>query len=156
MTIELGNANNGIPRGAYISSGADATAYHFKGSVNTYADLATIVNPSQGDVYDVKENGKNYAWTGTEWDDLGGTVDLSGYYTKTEVDALLENVTVDLSDYYDKMEVDALFEEIDGGDAEKPEAKPLTPSIVYTVGTDIAQKIIPAKADAYTVQDIGE
>lgn len=35
---------------------------------------------------------------------------LKNYYTKDEVDAIVQNVTVDLSDYYNKSEIDALFE----------------------------------------------
>lgn len=34
---------------------------------------------------------------------------LKNYYTKDEVDAIVQNVTVDLSDYYNKSEIDALF-----------------------------------------------
>lgn len=46
--------------------------YKYKGSVATYADLANIQNPDEGDVWNVEENDKNYAWTGTSWDDIGG------------------------------------------------------------------------------------
>jgi hypothetical protein len=35
---------------------------------------------------------------------------LKNYYTKDEVDAIVQNVTVDLSDYYNKSDIDALFE----------------------------------------------
>ena len=35
---------------------------------------------------------------------------LKNYYTKDEVDAIVQNVTVDLSDYYNKSEIDAMFE----------------------------------------------
>lgn len=39
-----------------------------------------------------------------------GSVDLSNYYNKTEIDALLENTsTPDLSDYYSKTEIDDLL-----------------------------------------------
>lgn len=47
------------------------SVYKFKGSVDTRADLPT--DPEVGDVYDIKdEGGMDVAWTGTEWDDLGG------------------------------------------------------------------------------------
>ena len=56
-----------------------AVVYKFKGSVNTYADLPTEDNQT-GDVWDVKADDMNYAWTADgEWDQLGPTVDLSGY-----------------------------------------------------------------------------
>lgn len=50
-----------------------AGVYKYKGSVATYADLANIQNPDVGDVYNVEDTGDNYAWSGTEWDQLGGT-----------------------------------------------------------------------------------
>lgn len=49
--------------------------YKYCGKVATVADLDNIVNKNNGDVYDVEEDGHNYAWNATEerWDDLGGT-----------------------------------------------------------------------------------
>ena len=43
----------------------------------------------------------------------GVSVDLSGYYTKSEVDVALENVSVDLSGYYTKSEIDSMFDGCD-------------------------------------------
>ena len=66
-----------------------ASTYVYKGSVQTYADLPT--DTDIGDVYNVIEAyqsypaGTNFAWTGTQWDALGGSVDLSNYATKQEV-----------------------------------------------------------------------
>lgn len=37
---------------------------------------------------------------------------LKNYYTKDEVDAIVQNVTVDLSDYYNKSEIDALIPDV--------------------------------------------
>jgi hypothetical protein len=49
-------------------------------------ELKAIQNPSKGDVYNVTgDNGNNYAWTGTDWDKLGGTVDMSVYALKTDL-----------------------------------------------------------------------
>lgn len=72
-----------------------SSVYNYKGSVADYASLPT--NAVKGDVYNVVAAngnipaGTNYAWNGTEWDALGGSVDLSGYYTKLEVDSAIEN-----------------------------------------------------------------
>ena len=57
-----------------------ASAYNYKGSKATLADLPTTGN-AVGDVWNVEATGMNYAWTGSEWDALGGSVDLSGYVT---------------------------------------------------------------------------
>ncbi|WP_337553277.1 hypothetical protein [Acidaminococcus fermentans] len=75
-------------------------AMKYAGSVNTYADLPTA-NRNPGDVYNVKtadashniKAGENVAWNGTDWDPLGGTVDLSPYATNTSVAGTLVNVT---------------------------------------------------------------
>lgn len=64
-----------------------STAYKYKGSKATYEELPTTGN-KVGDVWNVvaahgtTPAGTNYAWTGTEWDALGGLVDLSTYQTK--------------------------------------------------------------------------
>lgn len=59
--------------------------YRPMGSVATYADLPKS-GMTVGDVYDVLENGHNYAWTeNSTWDDLGGTFDTSGLVAKTEM-----------------------------------------------------------------------
>lgn len=74
-----------------------ASVYHFKGSVDTYQELKELAGMAVGDVYNVSESGKNYAWTGETsayddgWDVLGGTFDLDNYYTKDETDALLDD-----------------------------------------------------------------
>lgn len=68
-----------------------AAALDYKGTKDTYNALPTEGN-KKGDVWNVvaahgtTPAGTNYAWDGTQWDPLGGTVDLSGYYTKTQVD----------------------------------------------------------------------
>ena len=76
---------------AYTKSEVDSklsTVYKYKGSVATYEELPSAYN-EVGDVYNVETDGMNYAWDGTTWDKLGGTVDLSNYYTKSQVDTEL-------------------------------------------------------------------
>lgn len=54
--------------------------YHYKGSVANRAALPAA--PAVGDVYNIQdEDGQNVAWTGSAWDALGATVDLSAYDT---------------------------------------------------------------------------
>lgn len=67
-----------------------SSMYKYKGSVDTYDKLPTS-GQTVGDSYNVKgadkshgiKKGDNVVWTGTEWDVLSGTVDLSGYMDKT-------------------------------------------------------------------------
>lgn len=67
-----------------------ASAYNYKGSKATYSALPTTGN-TVGDVWNVEDTGMNYAWTGSAWDALGGSVDLSGYMTTEQVNAALGN-----------------------------------------------------------------
>ena len=52
------------------------SVYIFKGSVDTIEDLPTEGNVI-GDVWNVRKNDTNYAWTSEGWDTLGGTAELS-------------------------------------------------------------------------------
>lgn len=71
-----------------------ASIYSFKGSVDNFEALPT--NAVAGDVYNVVAAngnipaGTNYAWNGTEWDALGGSIDLSNYFNKEEVNAAIK------------------------------------------------------------------
>lgn len=63
------------------------TVYKYKGTKATCADLPA--EASQGDVWNViaasgsTPAGTNYAWTGSEWDPLGGSIDTSDFATKS-------------------------------------------------------------------------
>ena len=78
-----------------------AAALDYKGTKDTYDALATEGN-KKGDVWNVvaahgtTPAGTNYAWDGTQWDPLGGTIDLSGYYTKTQVDDAISAAKTEL------------------------------------------------------------
>lgn len=93
MSFEVYDGNSGIPMGkAEIGGGggggADGVIYQFIGSVDTLAELEALDTSAMkpGYVYDVKENGKNYALTEDgDWDDLGGKFD--GLATKDELNA---------------------------------------------------------------------
>lgn len=52
------------------------SVYIFKGSVDTVEDLPTEGN-AIGDVWNVRKNDTNYAWTSEGWDALGGTAELA-------------------------------------------------------------------------------
>lgn len=78
-----------------------AAALDYKGTKDTYEELPAKGN-KKGDVWNVvgahgtTPAGTNYAWDGTQWDPLGGTIDLSGYYTKTQVDDAISAAKTEL------------------------------------------------------------
>ena len=63
--------------------------YRYKGSVATYAELPSTHDV--GDVYNViaaygdYPAGTNFAWNGTEWDALGGSIDTSEFVEESEL-----------------------------------------------------------------------
>ena len=75
-------------------SSAVSSVLTYKGSVATVADLPASGN-TVGDVWDVQETGTNYAWDGTNWDALGGSIDTSAFWTSTTGQTnTLESMTV--------------------------------------------------------------
>lgn len=71
---------------ALISS-ALTTVMDYKGTVATVTDLPATGNKN-GDVYHVTATDGEYAWNGTEWEELGSTIDLSGYVEDTDMSAI--------------------------------------------------------------------
>ena len=73
-----------------------ASVYTFKGSVDNLSALKALQSDTLavGDVYNVKDTGMNYAWTGEDsdydegWDPLGGTFTIPTL-TTGEIDSLL-------------------------------------------------------------------
>lgn len=71
-----------------------SSVYSYKGSKATYAELPG--DAAAGDVWNVEEAhdnhpaGTNWAWTGSAWDALGGAIDLSSYYNKTQADVAIK------------------------------------------------------------------
>ena len=81
------------------------SAVKYRGSVASFSALPTS-GQSVGDMYNVKaaggtdangtaiRAGDNVVWNGSGWDDQAGTVDLSNYYTKSEVNGSVVSATV--------------------------------------------------------------
>ena len=68
-------------------SSALTTVMDYKGTVAAVANLPTTGNKN-GDVYHVTATDGEYAWNGTEWEELGSTIDLSGYVEDTDMTAI--------------------------------------------------------------------
>lgn len=90
-----------------VNSGLQAltSAVKYRGSVASYSALPKT-GLSTGDMYNVRaaggtdangtaiKAGDNLVYNGSGWDDQSGTVDLSGYYTKTEMAGAVMSTTV--------------------------------------------------------------
>nr|UVM82340.1 MAG: hypothetical protein [Bacteriophage sp.] len=93
------------------------SVYIFKGSVDTIEDLPTEGNVI-GDVWNVRKNDTNYAWTSEGWDALGGTFDG---YSQAQADARFvqkeEGKGLSTNDYTnaDKTKVTNLTDYVTGG-----------------------------------------
>ena len=80
----------------YVTKDQITNLYTYKGSKATFAELP-VVN-EVGDTWNVEEAynnhpaGTNWAWNGTEWDALAGSIDLSGYALKADVNKSVEDI----------------------------------------------------------------
>lgn len=75
--------------GNYALKSDISTMYKYKGSVATFDDLPASATVTNGDVYNVETDGMNYAWNGTAWDALGGSVQIDAI-TNAEIDAIVK------------------------------------------------------------------
>lgn len=66
-----------------------ASVFRFKGAKDTYAEVTALTDMVTGDVWHVNADGKEYVYTGSAWELLGFTVDLSSYATTEAVTAAI-------------------------------------------------------------------
>ena len=112
-----------------------ASVYKVKGSVANESALPKEGNTT-GDVYNVETDGMNYVWDGTQWDKLGGTVDLSNYYTKSQVNTELGkklDITTASSTYLSQTTASSTYATVQALNA-KADASDVT-SIEETIAT---------------------
>ena len=155
-----------------------AVAYRYQGTKTNYEDLPTseMSKDTIGFVYNVENAngnypaGTNYAWNGTEWDALGGSIDLSPYATsasvKTEIDGI-KQTTTNLQSAIDSVSsaTKTLVSDVSAATvatyATKEELKSTSGSIIsdYTTAIGAAKKAVydsattVAAADAKTKAD---
>ena len=147
-------------------------AFHYKGSYDTFAALiADVTEPSVGDVYNIKtaggtddqgvaiKAGDNVVCKtaktesdAAKWDVLSGTVDLSAYYNKTEVDTKISDAKTELQGSIDGVSgrVDTL--ETTVGDAESGLVKDVN-ALKTTVGGEGSGLVKDVNALKTTVGD---
>lgn len=86
-----------------------ASVFRFKGAKENLDEVKAVESPVVGDVYHTNDDGKEYVYTGTEWELLGFTIDLSPYATKKEVTKQINDKAEEILgsiDAYTKAEVD--------------------------------------------------
>ena len=110
VVTSLGNPNNGtIPSTFAVSKAINdkiVGLLNWQGVKDTTDEIKDIALAKKGDVWHSNEDGSE--WVCTEdistadhsvWEELGTSIDLSGYYTKTEVDKkvkpLADNIGTD-------------------------------------------------------------
>lgn len=68
----------------------------YKGTLDTVEALDSVEAPKTGDVYHITATGAEYAYNGTEWEELGSEVDLSAYATTASVAGMIDTAKEDL------------------------------------------------------------
>ena len=131
--VSVSNKAVNIDLSGYALKSDISSVYKVKGSVGSVSGLPS--NASIGDVYNITADGSNYVWTGSEWDALGGTVDLSSYAKTSDIP--------DVSGLATKTELSSGL----SGKADKSEI----PDTSKMMTTDTAQTITGAKAFTGTV-----
>ena len=162
---------------AYTKEEVDAkvsSVYRFKGSVEAVADLPTEGNV-EGDVYNVKATGENYAWVAAtdnepgHWDDLGGDIDLTPYLTAEQIAEAYLNKTDAAATYLaktDAAETYATKDElaaVSGGAVHKVVAlnDELTPAggvatwtVEHTFGEDVVVTVKEVATNEEVITDV--
>lgn len=95
-----------------------ASVFKFKGSLDNKTALDAIEGMIVGDVYHTSDDGKEYVYTGEEWELLGFTIDLSAYATTESVTKAINDkfneLTKSLENYYNKDQIDGKVTELTG------------------------------------------
>lgn len=88
-TTPTQGSSNPVTSGGIYNAFATAVAgaYKYKGSVATVGDLPQSGN-KVGDVYNVQADGMNYAWDGTEWDNLGSDFNIESI-SNSDIDQIM-------------------------------------------------------------------
>lgn len=101
--IKIGDGTT--PWGELKYAGVVEGALNFKGSVQTKAELPEVANV--GDIYQVIGDSTMYIWDGDSWE-IFHAIDLTGYATKEEVNALKNEINEELNKYALKTDLDVI------------------------------------------------
>lgn len=128
-----------------------ASVFKFKGAKENLEEVKLIENPAVGDVWHTNDDGKEYVYTGTEWELLGFTIDLSAYATTEAVTKAINDkfaeVTKSLEDYYTKAQIDEKVNTINTAISDAKQAA------IDAAATDAQEKATKALNDAKAYAD---
>lgn len=95
-----------------------ASVFRFKGAKENLDEIKAVEKPAVGDVYHTNDDGKEYVYTGTDWELLGFTIDLSAYATTAEVTKAINNkaeeIIAKFDSYYTSDQIDTKVTELEG------------------------------------------
>lgn len=128
-----------------------ASVFKFKGAKENLEEVKLIENPAVGDVWHTNDDGKEYVYTGTEWELLGFTIDLSAYATTEAVTKAINDkfaeVTKSLEDYYTKAQINEKINTINTAISDAKQAA------IDAASTDAQEKATKALNDAKAYAD---
>lgn len=128
-----------------------ASVFRFKGAKENLGEVKSIEPPAVGDVWHTNDDGKEYVYTGTEWELLGFTIDLSAYATTEAVTKAINDkfaeVTKSLEDYYTKAQIDEKVNTINTAISDAKQAA------IDAAATDAQDKATKALNDAKAYAD---
>lgn len=128
-----------------------ASVFKFKGAKENLGEVKSIENPAVGDVWHTNDDGKEYVYTGTEWELLGFTIDLSAYATTEAVTKAINDkfaeVTKSLEDYYTKAQINEKINTINTAISDAKQAA------IDAAATDAQEKATKALNDAKAYAD---
>lgn len=127
-----------------------ASVFRFKGAKENLDEVKAVESPVVGDVYHTNDDGKEYVYTGTEWELLGFTIDLSPYATKKEVTKQINDKADEILgsiDAYTKAEVDQKVKDLNAAIGTAKQAA------IDAAATDATTKADQALKDAKAYAD---
>lgn len=127
-----------------------ASVFKFKGSKENLDEVKALKDMVVGDVWHTNDDGKEYVYTGTEWELLGFAIDLSSYATKTEVTKQINDKATEILgsiDAYTKEEINQKVTDINTSIANAKK------TAIDTASTDAQEKATKALNDAKAYAD---
>lgn len=128
-----------------------ASVFRFKGAKENLEEVKALKDMAVGDVWHTNDDGKEYVYTGAEWELLGFTVDLSAYATTEAVTKAINDkfaeVTKPLESYYTKVQIDEKVSTINTTISDAKQAA------IDAAATDAQEKATKALNDAKAYAD---